>query len=190
MVPLLPFRRSCSTNVRRVDSGVKPTKCLHVRSPGHGRAEYSRRDHAIAEKLRELLENEGWDVWWDHDLYAGATWEEMLLDELARCKAVVVLWSQHAVKSGRVLQEARIRHCLRESSCLAPSFRLPRRYWKVVIWRGGRLLQSACFDVPNSDDPARPQRRSLREIEDLTGLEFSPSVHEATPAAQVPVALA
>lgn len=67
---------------------------------------YSPRDHAIAEKLRELLENEGWDVWWDQDLYAGATWEEMLLDELSRCKAVVVLWSQHAVKSGWVLQEA------------------------------------------------------------------------------------
>jgi TIR domain len=55
---------------------------------------YSRRDHAIAGKLRELLEYEGWDVWWDQDLYAGATWEEMLLDELAKCKAVVV-WVRH-----------------------------------------------------------------------------------------------
>jgi DNA/RNA endonuclease G (NUC1) len=372
---------------------------------------YSRRDHAIAGKLRELLEYEGWDVWWDQDLYAGATWEEMLLDELAKCKAVVVLWSQHAVKSRWVLQEAHsalsegklvpcaldasrppppydtlqfarltgwtggsehpelprlfdgltqhatpsridlvrpgfdteflgaeiglpvipgvgdefpylhfsvimnpgrrlawyvaygiepqgfvperpfrwspdptlsrqfqpvdehfrgtgfdrghlaapmsvawgeqrqaiiaIRQAFywtntspqapqvnrrswasledferlmaRESGRVAgfsgpvldiddplhvvtdelrgrlhsrQTFRLPRRYWKVVIWRSGRLLQSACFDVPNIDDPALPQRRSLREIEDLTGLEFSPSVHEATPAAQVRVALA
>jgi DNA/RNA endonuclease G (NUC1) len=104
---------------------------------------YSRHDQLVAEKLRELLESEGWDVWWDQDLYAGATWEEMLLRVLADCKAVIVLWSKHAAKSSWVLREAESAFLQRKLvPCVIDTSRPPAPYdtlefAKLTGWTGG-----------------------------------------------------
>jgi endonuclease G len=67
---------------------------------------YARADQPVAEHLRELLETEGWDVWWDQEIYAGAQWEELLLGVLERTKVVLVLWSRNAKRSRWVKREA------------------------------------------------------------------------------------
>jgi DNA/RNA endonuclease G (NUC1) len=69
---------------------------------------YARSDQEKAAKLRELLSSEGWEVWWDQDLYAGAEWEPLLLDVVKATKIVVVLWSNTAVSSQWVKREADI----------------------------------------------------------------------------------
>jgi DNA/RNA endonuclease G (NUC1) len=69
---------------------------------------YARTDEVIARNLVELLRSEGFEVWFDNDIYTGATWESLLMGTLASAKAVVVLWSQRSVKRRWVLQEADI----------------------------------------------------------------------------------
>jgi DNA/RNA endonuclease G (NUC1) len=105
---------------------------------------YSRGDQSIAGALRELLESEGWDVWWDEEIYAGATWEELLLGELAQCKAVVVLWSQRAAaKSDWVLREAEVAQSLGKlvpciiDDVAPPAMFGPKQYAQLEGWSGG-----------------------------------------------------
>ncbi|UOY00193.1 DNA/RNA non-specific endonuclease [Blastococcus sp. PRF04-17] len=66
---------------------------------------YAREDEAVAQRLRELLHGEGWDVWWDRDLYVGTTWEQHLLQVLEGCRAVVLVWSAAAAASDWVGRE-------------------------------------------------------------------------------------
>jgi hypothetical protein len=69
---------------------------------------YARADQAAAERLRYVLDAEGWDVWWDQDLYAGARWEDGILHALERAKAVLVVWSKRAAKSRWVARELEV----------------------------------------------------------------------------------
>jgi DNA/RNA endonuclease G (NUC1) len=69
---------------------------------------YARTDKEIAENVAELLRSEGFDVWFDKRIYAGAKWEPMLMKKLASAKAVLVLWTERSVKRPWVLKEARI----------------------------------------------------------------------------------
>src|SRR5215218_2871699 len=66
---------------------------------------YARADQSSAEALRDLLDKEGWDVWWDQSLYAGARWEAAILAALAEAKVVVVIWSKRSVASEWVKRE-------------------------------------------------------------------------------------
>ncbi len=67
---------------------------------------YSKFDRAIAQSLADDLKAEGFDVWWDFELYAGDDFHEMIRAEIAVAKAVVVIWSQTAVASKWVRGEA------------------------------------------------------------------------------------
>lgn len=67
---------------------------------------YSKSDKAIAEALANDLKARGFDVWWDFDLYAGDDFHDMIRAEIAKAKAVVVIWSQTAVSSKWVRGEA------------------------------------------------------------------------------------
>ena len=69
---------------------------------------YARKDQALARQLAETLEAEGFDVWWDSDIYAGAEWETLLMGTLAAAKAIVVLWTPRSVERPWVLKEAEI----------------------------------------------------------------------------------
>lgn len=69
---------------------------------------YARTDEAIARNLAELLTSEGFAVWFDSKIYAGASWESMLMSRLTSARAVVVLWSKESVGREWVLKEAGI----------------------------------------------------------------------------------
>jgi endonuclease G len=69
---------------------------------------YARSDKAIAQNVAETLRSEGFEVWFDHKIYAGAKWEAMLMSRLATAKAILVLWSPRSIKRPWVLKEARI----------------------------------------------------------------------------------
>lgn len=69
---------------------------------------YARSDEEIARNLAETLRSEGFEVWFDTSIYAGANWRSLLLTTLSSAKAVLVLWSQNSVKRRWVLKEAKI----------------------------------------------------------------------------------
>jgi len=67
---------------------------------------YSRQDRARAQALARAVEQSGWSVWWDHDLYGGASFAEEIGTQLDQASAVVVLWSKSSVISQWVMAEA------------------------------------------------------------------------------------
>lgn len=67
---------------------------------------YSKADHAIAKALADDLVAAGFEVWWDFQLYAGDDFHDMIRNEIAKAKAVIVIWSETAVASKWVRGEA------------------------------------------------------------------------------------
>ncbi|MEM1009128.1 MAG: toll/interleukin-1 receptor domain-containing protein, partial [Myxococcota bacterium] len=67
---------------------------------------YSRVDRPAAEKLATKLSALGHDVWWDHELLAGSRFRATIEQKLQSTRVVIVLWSEHSVKSDWVLGEA------------------------------------------------------------------------------------
>ena len=54
---------------------------------------YTHIDELRAQPIVELLETQGWTVWWDCGIEPGTPWRPELDIELANCRAVIVLWS-------------------------------------------------------------------------------------------------
>lgn len=76
---------------------------------------YAREDEKQAQRIVEALEQAGYSVWWDGLLRGGERFGPAIETALERARAVVVLWSRHAIVSHWVQDEAargRDRHCL------------------------------------------------------------------------------
>src|SRR3954465_2759937 len=67
---------------------------------------YAREDRAVVQLLAQALEGGGRSVWWDREILPGNDFAELIAAELARAKAVVVIWSAISTKSGWVRDEA------------------------------------------------------------------------------------
>jgi hypothetical protein len=67
---------------------------------------YKREEQAIARKLADALESEGWTVWWDPMLRAGERFNDVIEKALKESKCVVVMWSKRSVESQYVKHEA------------------------------------------------------------------------------------
>src|SRR5512139_461758 len=67
---------------------------------------YTHGDRERARPIVEMLEAEGWTVWWDRGIEPGMEWLPELETDLADTRAVVVLWSKTSVKREWVMREA------------------------------------------------------------------------------------
>ena len=67
---------------------------------------YQRDDQARAEQVAKALGNLGWSVFWDRTIPPGESWGPYLKRQLDGASCVVVLWSDKAVESEWVLEEA------------------------------------------------------------------------------------
>jgi TIR domain len=67
---------------------------------------YSKVDRAEAVKLSAYLETLGYSVWWDHSLTSGEEYRDAIVVELAKARAVIVIWSPASVRSDWVRSEA------------------------------------------------------------------------------------
>ncbi len=63
-------------------------------------------DHDRIEPVVQALEADGWSVWWDRDIPAGQTFDEVIERELGEAKCVVVAWSRTSAESRWVRTEA------------------------------------------------------------------------------------
>jgi formylglycine-generating enzyme required for sulfatase activity len=67
---------------------------------------YKREEQAIAKKLADALESEGWTVWWDPKLRAGEHFDDVIEKALNEAKCGIVMWSNLSVNSEYVKAEA------------------------------------------------------------------------------------
>src|SRR3954463_8416904 len=142
---------------------------------------YAREDRAVAQLLAQALEAGGRTVWWDREILPGNDFAELIAAELARAKAVMVVWSVASSKSGWGRDEA---HEGLERGVLVPVLmgvpEPPLGYRSIHAvdltgWQGGEhpgltdlelAVESLCSGVPASDrmerEPVvRPPRRWL-----------------------------
>ena len=68
---------------------------------------YANSDQVHAKALAEALEQLGWSVWWDREVVVGRVWDEVIEEEIATARAVLVLWTPQSVASAWVKNEAR-----------------------------------------------------------------------------------
>lgn len=113
---------------------------------------YAREDISKARELVRILEQEGWDVWWDKEITPGRDFELEIDQALANAKAVLVLWSSNSVASNWVRNEAKE---AKEANKLVP-----------VLLDDSRIPLSfrslSTIELPNW-----PEKQSLIEIESI-----------------------
>ena len=54
---------------------------------------YATEDRQVAERLANTLYEDGWEVFWDRRIEAGAEWNEDIQPALLNARCVLVLWS-------------------------------------------------------------------------------------------------
>lgn len=69
---------------------------------------YAREDRERAREIAQLIEERGFNVWWDRDLVPGESYTEVIETELDQAHAVIVLWSEFSRKSHWVRDEAAV----------------------------------------------------------------------------------
>lgn len=71
---------------------------------------YSRKDLDYANQLCEVLRQHQLDVWIDREIPSGARWQEVLLDKIETCSAMVVVVSPRSARSFWVMRELSYAH--------------------------------------------------------------------------------
>jgi TIR domain len=75
---------------------------------------YSKTDHEEARLLAAYLEAEGYSVWWDTSLKSGEQFRKVIMTELGRARAVIVIWTENSIESDWVQSEAGRAHADRK----------------------------------------------------------------------------
>ena len=84
---------------------------------------YSRPDLSFAKALADDLKAARFEVWWDAELYAGDDFHNVIRDEIAKAKAVIVIWSDTAASSQWVRGEAQAPTPQDSCLCIRPRLR-------------------------------------------------------------------
>ncbi len=112
---------------------------------------YSRQDGVeSAEALAELLEGQGWTVWWDRKIRPGERWDDSIEAALKAARCVVVLWTEAACESNPVKNEA--------SAALEEGKLVPVRLEEVEppMWfKGVEYTDLVGRELETSDDEVR-----------------------------------
>jgi hypothetical protein len=99
---------------------------------------YARQDREMAKGLADLLFSEGFNVWWDGELHIGQDFENEIIERLLECRYIIVLWTQHSVKSAWVRCEAKLGATCRKL--------LPVKLDQCVIPKEFNNLHTITFD--------------------------------------------
>lgn len=67
---------------------------------------YAKEDRPRARTLAEALEQRGFSVWWDRKIPVGKSFQQVIQEAVDEARCIVVIWSEHSVKSDWVQNEA------------------------------------------------------------------------------------
>ncbi len=122
---------------------------------------YAEEDRARAGAVSNALEALGWTVWWDREIAPGSTWRETIERAIEGTRCMVVLWSESALASRWVHEEA--------EEGLARARLVPVLIEQVRPPMGFRSVQ-ACDLSDWEGDPAAAEFVALtRAISNLVG---------------------
>ncbi len=105
---------------------------------------YARVNQERVRKIAELLEAEGYSVWWDAELPAHRAYGEVIQEQVANAKAIVVVWSADSKVSEWVRSEADMGPRREEAGAdLARRLPLPMPFNQIHVanlrnWQGSR----------------------------------------------------
>jgi len=128
---------------------------------------YSREDRELAERIARLLEAAGFEVWWDRQISAGESYQDVLEKELHAADHMVVLWSRNSVDSDWVKEEAE------EGRTVGKL--VPVLIEQVHPPVGFRNLQAADLSDWDGSSDAAEFRRLLSDLESRTGQSVIPA---------------
>lgn len=130
---------------------------------------YARGDEPLARAIAEHLEAAGFSTWWDSALLPHNSFANVIEDEIRQAKAVLVVWSEAAVKSQWVRAEAELARGdgkLIQISVDRSRIPLPFNQYQTADlsrWRGDaadgqwrKVLASVAHFVGNSASSAAP----------------------------------
>src|SRR5262249_17438787 len=75
---------------------------------------YSKQDQDEAPWFATFVEVEVYWVWWDTSLLSGESFRKVIMTELGRARAVIVIWTEHSINSDWVQSEAGRAHADRK----------------------------------------------------------------------------
>lgn len=157
---------------------------------------YAREDSAVAQRLANALEGEGWAVWWDSYIPPGKTFAKVIEEKIGAARCVVVLWSKNSVASEWVMLEARTG---RERGVLIPAALienmklLPLEFrWiqtaSLVGWKGDRshqgyrsLVDAISCSIGRSQPKASPRPQSSPQPQPSPRPQSSPQPQPSPP---------
>ena len=141
---------------------------------------YSREDREWVAKLADAIQAEGYTVWWDWDLLVGKRYRETIETELQVCKATVVVWSQHSIRSDFVRDEAEEGQ---QRNILVPILKE-----SVRPPAGFRQLQTADFSTWTGGTTHAEYQRMIKGLSHLIGHDGSSAAPhvDAAPALVAP----
>jgi TolB-like protein len=108
---------------------------------------YATEDRARVRPLIQLLEAQGWTVWWDREIQPGERFDSIIQNALLDSRCVVVVWSEDSVKSEWVMDEATAG---KERGVLVPvsldAVRIPLPFIRTqsadfTHWRAGQITE-------------------------------------------------
>ena len=67
---------------------------------------YATEDRERVGPLVEVLEGEGWSIFWDREIPPGRSWDDVIQETLDEAQCVVAVWTRHSVESRWVKIEA------------------------------------------------------------------------------------
>jgi hypothetical protein len=148
---------------------------------------YSSSDRSRIMPIVEALQQQGFSVWWDRKIPPGKTFGEVIKEELAATKCVVVLWSQSSVLSDWVETEAsqaKTRGILIPALIDDVANDIPMEFSRMqaasfIGWDGDRsnaefhTLVTAASDIINRGDAPRHATASNNPIRDAKQHEAS-----------------
>lgn len=71
---------------------------------------YAHEDQAATKRIVDALAREGLEVWWDHEIPPGRSWDEVIVQRVGAADVTIVIWSTRSVASNFVKEEAQIAH--------------------------------------------------------------------------------
>ena len=66
---------------------------------------YSHKDEELALSVIEYLQEHSFNVWYDESIHSGTQWEDVIIDKIANCSAMVFLATQNSLASDWCRQE-------------------------------------------------------------------------------------
>src|SRR5260221_4547630 len=94
---------------------------------------YAHEDKQFVEELKQNLQNDGFDIWTDHDIESGTTWEPAIDDAIRNAPGIIVVLSPDSMDSLYVTYEWAYALGLSEIRNSSPSETLQSLMIPIVI---------------------------------------------------------